>query len=1112
MHGFIKQLINQWGAGLAALCLLTPFAFGDSDLPREQLPKSWKSDAELTDIFFLNTRLGWAVGAQGTILRTSDGGKTWSQISQRANLSASNLSLDEKLRNMRQGIQTRSTGRANGQAINPISCRFESVFFTDEKNGWIAGGYSVPYIDRSKAIVMRTRDGGITWNSVDHLVVPRFQQIRFTDPLNGWAVGEAGNLFQSGIFYTSDGGQSWSSQTSKKIHSWLAVERTNDGLVTINEAGQLGTLRPNQYEQSVIISENAPTLSQVQMVNDESGWAVGESGTLLNTTNGGKSWKQINLPRGTSEIDLETLSVAKNRIWFAGDPGTVIYSMNTETGQITSHRTPIRMRINQLRFLDHLHGWAVGGGGAIIATTDGGKNWHVQRGNPQRVAILYISLDDQTLPLELLAKYSIEENQTAAALIIQNSSHQNQALTQATERLGSNLLHSLGVSEKVDLSSEKTREKIIQKLTRVIRTLQPNVVVLNSSRPTTRQTNQLSTELLSLVNAAITQAGSERSFPVQITELGLKTWKVDRFAFEDPTGDLTIDAARLLPRAGVLIEDQIALSRALLGESIMSDRVLRYRVKHLTQREKMQAGNLLSGLDKRKTAPPRNMTDAKRGNLNMIQQANAKQQRVEEFVRFESTSPRDLQIWRQQIQAFTMPMEKGVAGVWLMQLAERYLEVGKTELAAQTNTLLVNHWADHAFAPAAMNWLAKYYSSEEFAQIEYQNKIKNGELTDHGTLTETERIKESFRPRTQQNFVNGSSQIKWLPSDAMLKFKEKKSPAKDERLDAPETITPAPIRPVFFDQRLQIASKILNQIKQRDPEFAAGPQYKFMETHISRRLNGALTNEGRYKALAQLGDAETAGISIAAQRELALSLQLTGSSPRLKTGVCRFTDKPPKLDGKLDDPFWQNGIRKRDSWQMPLLTAGSGAESSLDLAMFAYDDKYFYAGFQCQKIASQLYKTSNRSRPRDADLTHRDRIEFSIDVDRDYLSQNCFVIDHRGWVKESCSGSLGWNPNWFVSQSENEATWTIELAIPLNCLVPEKIAANETVWALKIARRGYDATDLWHESTTQSFASSLPSPMGIRNTLQARPNEFELLKFISQTPETVTKLTFGNRR
>jgi hypothetical protein len=227
-------------------------------------------------------------------------------------------------------------------------------------------------------------------------------------------------------------------------------------------------------------------------------------------------------------------------------------------------------------------------------------------------------------------------------------------------------------------------------------------------------------------------------------------------------------------------------------------------------------------------------------------------------------------------------------------------------------------------------------------------------------------------------------------------------------------------------------------------------------------------------------------------------------------GVCRFTDKPPKLDGKLDDPFWQTGSQNHDAWQMPLSTADSKSNGSSDLAMFAYDENYFYAGFQCQKIAGQPYQSPNRSRPRDADLTHRDRIEFSIDVDRDYLSQNCFVIDHRGWVKESCSGSLGWNPNWFVSQSEDETTWTIELAIPLNCLVPEKIAANETVWAIKLARRGYEPTNLWHDSTTQPLPASLPAPMGIRNTLQARPVDFDLLKFINPVPETVTKLTLGN--
>ena len=249
----------------------------------------------------------------------------------------------------------------------------------------------------------------------------------------------------------------------KKFTPGSPLKRTNDGLVTLNENGQLGTLRPNQYEPSVILSENTPNLTQIRMVNDKSGWAVGESGTLLNTTNGGKSWTQIKLPPDASSIDLNSISVVEDRIWFAGDPGTVIYSLDTKTGKTTTHRTPVRMRINQLRFLNDSHGWAVGGGGAIIATTDGGQNWHVQRGQQQRVAILYVSLDGHSLPLELLAKYSIEENQTAAALVIQKQITRNQDLAQATERLGSSLLHSLGIQWKLTLARQEFGKRSYKK-------------------------------------------------------------------------------------------------------------------------------------------------------------------------------------------------------------------------------------------------------------------------------------------------------------------------------------------------------------------------------------------------------------------------------------------------------------------------------------------------------------------------------------------------------------------------------------------------------------------------------------------------------------------------
>ena len=52
-------------------------ANGDDSIAREPLPKAWQADAELTDVFFVDENLGWAVGESGVTLRTRDGGNTW---------------------------------------------------------------------------------------------------------------------------------------------------------------------------------------------------------------------------------------------------------------------------------------------------------------------------------------------------------------------------------------------------------------------------------------------------------------------------------------------------------------------------------------------------------------------------------------------------------------------------------------------------------------------------------------------------------------------------------------------------------------------------------------------------------------------------------------------------------------------------------------------------------------------------------------------------------------------------------------------------------------------------------------------------------------------------
>lgn len=1072
-------------------------AVADQEMAKENLPDHWRSDAELTDVFFLNDQLGWAVGAQGVILRTTNAGENWKEIAQAKTSVSDQLSLDQKYRNLRNGIRTRSTGMANDDSADrPIRCRFESVHFVDPLHGWVAGGYEVPYVNRSCAVILRTNDGGITWTNVEGLVIPRISRIRFSDPHHGWAIGESSNLFQSGVFFTSNGGQSWSSQAAEKTNGWMDAAPTKNGFATINDQGRLGTFNSNQYESSVLIGAEHASVSQLRMIDRQSGWAVGEQGAVLKTANGGLSWSPVNIPDVTfsqlvKQFDLKTLAITPNKIWFAGDPGTRLFSIDRTTGKATSSPTPLSTRINQIHFVDDQHGWLVGSLGMILATHDGGQTWKIQRGENRRIAMLCVAPNYQSQPFEILAKYAGEENRICASMVLEGSRRQHQSSIQSTERLGS--VDSILIAPHQTSVGPITEapEVVLGKIVRVLRSLRPNVVVYHGQQTGDTLHATRSSNASLLVQKAIRMAADPSEYPKQITELGLKAWQVDRLAIRDPTGTVTLNPQQLLTRTGSLIEDVTALSRAIIGQSIVTKERPIYRVSHFTTYTHMKAGDLLSGLDLQTAIPTRKSKHLMHTNLTMLQEVTAKRKRFEQFESFEANNPHDLSIWNQQILSFALKLDSQIAGIWLMQLAEHYLESGKTELAANANNLLVTRWPNHALAPAAMTWLVQYYASDEFGQIEFATRVRYQKLTHQTNQVKRIQTKSSFSLTPRAIERDGVSHLVWLPTQL---DHESESEASGVQL-ASATDSLHHQRPPFFDQRLRLAGRYLSQLRQRDPDLAAGPAYRLLEAQITRRINGSIRNQSQFKNLAKLPEA---GISIAARRELRLSEKQNPATP-IHDLTCHFTPTRPTLDGKLDEPFWQTAmqqnraIRFRDQTAKRLTNdiANTNLSDQIpDIAVVAYDDKFFYAGFVCQKIAGQYYNTRKQSRPRDADLSHRDRIELKLDIDRDYCSSFWFAVDHRGWVREGCGGSLGWNPDWYVSQSETATTWTVEFAIPLDQLIPNQID-SESMWAIQMSRHAFSDQDVW----SSGDQAQLPIMTGLRSGLETRPGLFELMQF-----------------
>jgi photosystem II stability/assembly factor-like uncharacterized protein len=126
------------------------------------------------------------------------------------------------------------------------------------------------------------------------------------------------------------------------------------------------------------------------------GWAVGDGGTILNSTDGGMTWNKQ--PSGTQE-NLGSVFFAADgqRGWTAGEDSTILNT--TDSGKTWNKQpsgTQAQIKLSSLFFTaDGQLGWAVGEGGTI-RSTDAGKTWHEQISDTQaHLSFVFFIADGQ---------------------------------------------------------------------------------------------------------------------------------------------------------------------------------------------------------------------------------------------------------------------------------------------------------------------------------------------------------------------------------------------------------------------------------------------------------------------------------------------------------------------------------------------------------------------------------------------------------------------------------------------------------------------------------------------------------------------------------------------
>ncbi|MBK9096993.1 MAG: T9SS type A sorting domain-containing protein [bacterium] len=305
------------------------------------VPQNSGTTQNLNKVQFVDANTGWAVGDSGTILYTTNSGVDWVQQTSGINLNLVDISFVDANTGWVVGenfiLKTTNGGISWSQQIHD-SLYFNAVFFIDENIGWLCsdgiilkttdggniwipkpiGGGDIQFLDPIKGFlasssIYKSTDGGDNWiESLWGGMTGHFDRISFSDSENGFVIHHYSGGFGQNFFIerTTNGGADWIT-TNYPWAQCRDVHSINSNIVYVVGIGSQAPVRGAILKTSdggttwnEQFFELDKTLNGVHFVNENIGWVVGDSGTVLHTTNGGVTFID-NEPTQPTEFILE---------------------------------------------------------------------------------------------------------------------------------------------------------------------------------------------------------------------------------------------------------------------------------------------------------------------------------------------------------------------------------------------------------------------------------------------------------------------------------------------------------------------------------------------------------------------------------------------------------------------------------------------------------------------------------------------------------------------------------------------------------------------------------------------------------------------------------------
>ncbi len=349
---------------------------------------------ELYAVNFSGSSIGFVAGEHGETKRSTDGGYSWTTI-------MTDFQNTKTIRHIQMvdnnyGYAVGEKGKimkTSDQGVNwnhldnALKPKLFSVWFTDTLNGTAVGDSATGPGGWSDGKIYTTTDGGSNWNLSYTKSNATFQAVHYPTATNGFAVGSSGN--KAIVAKTTDGGASWTSQDmfNFKGKMWSVFFHDASSGIAVGDSGMVYT---TSNGGNAWTKRNTGTLEELYSVYFDTnltsalpadtgyiGFITGDSGTFLMSKDMGVTWTAVTSPTLKSINDVYILP--RKAIWLAAGSNEIYKS--TVAGSFVKQTLPTLASTNwaDIYSIDENYVCAIGGYGNIVFTTDGGTTWIQQK-------------------------------------------------------------------------------------------------------------------------------------------------------------------------------------------------------------------------------------------------------------------------------------------------------------------------------------------------------------------------------------------------------------------------------------------------------------------------------------------------------------------------------------------------------------------------------------------------------------------------------------------------------------------------------------------------------------------------------------------------------------